>query len=326
MMMAINISLSLFFVSLALNGINYGQVYMDGHQYFKTVTYYEDVALDYPSRAIELAYVDDLIIDDVRINISSIGYMSREDLLLESENGIQYKGSTKIKDHEAIIFGSQFPNVDIDQLIETEINGDIEVFIVKCIIEEDEHFLNLNYPSIITYKEDLNHIDIITYEVLEINDLNMIDLDHSINYKSRVDDFNMYRMGAIIASFIFTVVFFVVVIITYTTIMKNMINEKIQTFFLIQFLGIDKEKLRRSLLYISFIYGVTAFLLSIALTLAYQYVLFHMLDISLLIDTDIFSNHLNGLAILFIFGCTLISSYIESILMLKTIRKGNLNV
>jgi len=310
LMMSINISMSLFFLSLGFNAVSYFNIYLEQHDYYKTVTYFENIDTNYTSRNIQIEYIDSVKNNHIIFDIFRMGYTDSSYFLLESENDISFTGSMDLSEGKAIVLKSAFQGVEINDDLEIDTGDHIMTLTVSGIIEDDGIYLRSNYPEIYVFNPVLNQIDIKTVELNDYQTLEDFDLNHTINYRSEYKQIDLLKDVVILISLSLTIFFFVIIFISFFSIFKNILNDHKALFYLLKFLGMKKIELYQNFILICSIYHFIAFLLSIGLVYLFNYVILDMIEISLLIDQSIFSSNIHIKAIFIVLLFIIISIYI----------------
>lgn len=320
LMIGINISLSLVFLSTSFNGISYMKGYLENHQYYRNVTYAESISTMHPKRDIEVHYINQLEINHTLFEEFRLGYTDRNSFLLDSEIELDFIGNIVIDDSHVIVMKSSFSDVSIGDTMKISLNQTEKIYTVSGIILDDRPFLKHNYPEIITYKATLEDVSLRTIELPQLSDLKDISLHRSINYENEYDQFLLFRNVSIITSVVLTAFFFSIVIISFSTVIKNIIHEQKQTFYLLNYLGVKRKSLTMNLFLIISIYAILAFILSIFFATFINFIVFKVIDISLLVDKDMFSSNINMLSLLIVLACLLLTTIIQTRVAYRMIR------
>ncbi len=320
--LGINIGLALFALSTSLNGINYSKDYLSKCEYYKEITYFKDIDSIYNSRKIESVYIDSCVKDTINIDCFQIGYTNKTEFLLNCEKDVLYTGSMNIGNNNAIILRSLNPTIEINDILSVEINGELYNYNVIGIIEDDSIYRKNGYPQIITYKENLSKISLKTIEVLEFEELNLIDLNNSINYKDNYDQLKIYKNALIIIGCVLVALFFFISIITFATLFKNISFQNRKTFFMLNFLGIKKKELFNGIFIICLIYNILAFVIALVVAYLLNFLIFEVVNISSLLDYSIFALKINYKSILTTLGISLLLNFLNTYISYRSVRQS----
>ena len=312
LMIGMNLGLALWGVNLGLNGQTYLNEYIAQRPYFKNVTYIGDVNTNLEKRSIEINYADEVLYEGTPLNTYSIGYFNQQSFLLSSELILKFEGQNQMEINDAVVLKSAFDEVNIGDIISITIGSDNKVFTVKLIIEDTEPFLKSQYPDIIVRQDQLSQISMTTVVVDQLSDLETTNLNNAIHYRDMYRDYQLLKQVITVIIAVLILLFYGVAFLSFKAVFKNIIEENKDTFYLLKLLGQKRASLYINLVLVRIVYGLLSFTISIGMAYIFNFILFDVVNPSLIIDTTLLSSKLQLEAIIIILITVLLSTVFEA--------------
>lgn len=323
LMIGMNLGLALWSVNLGLNGQKYLNDYIAERPYYRNVTYIGDFDTNLEKRSIEINYVDEVLFKGIPINTFSIGYFDQESFLLSSEMNLKIRGNHHLEIDEAVVLKSAFDEINIGDTLSITTGNETKVVTVKLIIEDSEPFLKYQYPDIIIRQNQLSQKSVTTIVLNQLSDLEKNNLNNTIHYRDTYGDYQLIKHVITIIMTVLIFLFYSVAFLSFKAVFKNIIEENKDTFYLLKLLGQKKVSLYRSLMLVRLVYGSLSFVIAIGMAVLFNYVLFDVVNPSLIIDTTIFSSNIHLGAIVILLITVLLSTVFEAkLLQIQVMKAG----
>lgn len=323
LMIGMNLGLALWGVNLGFNGQRYLNDYIALRPYYRNVTYMGDFDTNLEKRSIEINYVDEVRVNGNPINTFSIGYFDLSSFLLSTEMSLKVQGNPHLEMNEAVVMKSAFEEVMIGDTLSITTDSDTRIVTVKLIIEDSEPFLKYQYPDILVHQNQLSQKTMTTVVLNDLSDLDKTDLNHAIHYKDTYGNYQLSKQVITLIMIVLILLFYSVAFLSFKAVFSNIVEANKDTFQLLKLLGQKKLSLYINLVIVRLVYALLAFMVSIGMAYIFNYILFEVINPTLIIDTSVFNSSLQLEAILILLVTLVLSTVFEAkLLQIQVMKAG----